>query len=356
MFSDKLHETTHNLNDVNLLVSLLSEFNISPEQALEGTGIDNGQLNDPCALVSHQQELKLFNNVRTLVPAKEIGILAAKRSDIASFGILGYAMLSCSSLQHAIELGMRYIDVAGPKLLHQFLHANGKSIYRVMDQYGVGDLLSFCVEVSLGPVFLLAQELLEISDVAEEIHFTYPEPSYIEHYRALFNTRLVFNSQFNQIVLRDSLLERPLPKANPLSAKLLEKLCAEATQQDKASLDHKEEVRNILLARPGHFPKIDQVAGIMDVAPRTLRRKLQMTGTSFQRILDEVRRQLSINYLTSTQFCVDEIANLVGFSDAANFRQAFKRWTGKTPSEVRLEYNSRPAAIESVSNENSIAV
>ena len=89
MFTDKLHETTHNLNDVNLLVNLLSEFNISPEQALEGTGIDNGQLNDPSALVSHQQELKLFNNVRSLAPAKEIGILAAKRSDIASFGILG---------------------------------------------------------------------------------------------------------------------------------------------------------------------------------------------------------------------------------------------------------------------------
>jgi len=356
MFTDKLNETTHNLNDVNLLVNLLSEFNISPEQALEGTGIDNAQLNDPCALVSHQQELKLFNNARLLAPAKEIGILAAKRSDIASFGILGYAMLSCSSLQHAIELGMRYIDVAGPKLHHQFLHSNGKSVYRVTDQYGVGDLLSFCVEVSLGPVFLLAQELLEISDVAEEIHFTYPEPSYAEHYRNLFNTRLVFNSQFNQLILRDNLLERPLPKANPLSAKLLEKLCAETTQQDKASLDHKEEVRSILLARPGYFPKIDQVADIMDVAPRTLRRKLQMSGTSFQRILDEVRKQLSINYLTGTQFCVDEIANLVGFSDAANFRQAFKRWTGKTPSEVRLGDNNNTAPAESLSNENSITV
>ncbi|OUS32142.1 hypothetical protein A9Q99_01685 [Gammaproteobacteria bacterium 45_16_T64] len=339
MFTDKLHESKHNLNDVNLLVNLLDEFNISAERALDGTGIERHQLSDPSALVSHQQELTLFNNVRALAPIKEIGILAARRSDIASFGILGYAMLSCSCLKEAIDLGMRYIDVAGPKLHHQFIQMNGKSTYRVTDQYGVGELLPFCVEVSLGPIFLLTQELLEIDDVAEEIHFTFPEPSYISHYRELFNTRLIFNSQYNQLILRDGLLEQPLPKANPLSAKLLEKLCAEATQQHSYPLNHAVEVRNILLAKPGYFPKIDKVAEIMDVAPRTLRRKLQMADTSFQRILDDVRRQLSINYLSNTKFCVDEIASLVGFSDAANFRQAFKRWTGKTPSEVRLDAN-----------------
>lgn len=339
MFTDKLHESKHNLNDVNLLVNLLDELGISPEHALQGTGIEQHQLSDPAAHVSHQQELTLFNNVKSLAPIKEIGVLAARRSDIASFGILGYAMLSCSTLKDAIDLGMRYIDVAGPKLHHQFMQSNSKNIYRVTDQYGVGELLPFCVEVSLGPILLLAQELLEQQDVAEEVHFTFPEPSYVAHYQDLFNTRLIFNSQYNQVILRDGLLDQPLPKANPLSAKLLEKLCAEATQQQSHPINHQEEVRNILLAKPGYFPKIDKVAEIMDVAPRTLRRKLQMAGTSFQRILDDVRRQLSINYLTNTKFCVDEIASLVGFSDAANFRQAFKRWTGKTPSEVRAEGN-----------------
>ena len=337
LFTEELLEKKHNLNDVNLLVNLLKEFNISPEHALAGTGIDQAQLTDPSALVSHKQELQLFNNAQALAPIDEIGILAAKKSDIASFGILGYAMLSCDTLKTAIDLGTRYIDVVGPKLHHHFLQVNGKSIYRVVDPYDVGDLLPFCVEMSLGPIFLLAQELLEIDNVAEEIHFTYPEPSYSSHYHNLFNARLVFNSPFNQLILRDGLLEQALPKANPLSAKLLEKLCADTTQQNRNSINHQEEVRKILLTKPGYFPKIDKVAEAMNVAPRTLRRKLQLAGTSFQKILDEVRRQLSINYLTNTQFCVDEIANLVGFSDAANFRQAFKRWTGKAPSEIRLK-------------------
>jgi len=60
MFTDSFHETKHNLNDVNLLIGLLQEFDIPSELALAGTGIEPSQLNDPSALVSHQQELQLL--------------------------------------------------------------------------------------------------------------------------------------------------------------------------------------------------------------------------------------------------------------------------------------------------------
>jgi AraC-like DNA-binding protein len=69
----------------------------------------------------------------------------------------------------------------------------------------------------------------------------------------------------------------------------------------------------------------------------TLQRRLATEGYKFQQLLDQVRNKLAHEYLTATKLSIDEIAALLGFSDAANFRRSFKRWSKKTPSVVRNE-------------------
>jgi AraC-like DNA-binding protein len=73
------------------------------------------------------------------------------------------------------------------------------------------------------------------------------------------------------------------------------------------------------------------------VNARSLRRQLQQQGISFRELLDELRTQLAIRYLRSTDLANEDIALALGFSDAANFRRAFHRWTNKSPSEVRAD-------------------
>jgi AraC-like DNA-binding protein len=68
---------------------------------------------------------------------------------------------------------------------------------------------------------------------------------------------------------------------------------------------------------------------------RALRRKLEAEGTSYRELLAEVRMRLAIEYLRKTSMTSEEIASRLGYSDAANFRHAFIRWTGKSPSDFR---------------------
>ena len=56
---------------------------------------------------------------------------------------------------------------------------------------------------------------------------------------------------------------------------------------------------------------------------------------SYQELLDEVRRNLAVDYLSNSLLSVEQIAELVGYGEAANFRKAFRKWTGKAPSEFR---------------------
>ena len=92
---------------------------------------------------------------------------------------------------------------------------------------------------------------------------------------------------------------------------------------------------------------MEQMAERLHMSPRTLHRHLVDAGSSYQDILDDVRRRLAIEFLRNTELSIDEVSARVGFSDASNFRKAFKKWTGKLPGEFRLTMQGHgPAATE----------
>jgi AraC-like DNA-binding protein len=101
-----------------------------------------------------------------------------------------------------------------------------------------------------------------------------------------------------------------------------------------------DDVRLLLLARPGFFPDIEMVAERLDVSVRTLRRRLTEENTSFQEILDEVRFGLATEYLVETHLPLQELSILLGYSDPGNFTHSFKRWSGRAPRDFRLERQS----------------
>ena len=77
------------------------------------------------------------------------------------------------------------------------------------------------------------------------------------------------------------------------------------------------------------------MADRLHVSARTLHRRLVEAGTSYQDILDDVRRRLAQEFLRDTALSVEEVAERTGFSDASNFRKAFRKWTGEQPAEFR---------------------
>jgi AraC-like DNA-binding protein len=119
-------------------------------------------------------------------------------------------------------------------------------------------------------------------------------------------------------------------------------MCEQQCEALLASLDVHDglltRVRRLLLARPGDFPDLLSAAQALHTSGRSLRRHLSELGTSYQQVLDEVRKRLALQYLTTTHLPLYEIAFLLGFSDPSNFRRAFKKWTGKSPGEYRREH------------------
>jgi AraC-like DNA-binding protein len=80
---------------------------------------------------------------------------------------------------------------------------------------------------------------------------------------------------------------------------------------------------------------MDTIAEKLGVSRQTLYRSLKEENVTFEQVLDDLRHKLALEYLRGEKATVHETAYLVGFSDPAAFSRAFKRWTGKSPSEMR---------------------
>jgi len=87
--------------------------------------------------------------------------------------------------------------------------------------------------------------------------------------------------------------------------------------------------------------KLIAIAPKLGISPRTLSRKLKNEGTTFERVLDELRHAMAINYFRGQKVSVNEIAYLVGFSEPAAFSRAFKRWTGVSPTDFIVQSKMR---------------
>ena len=82
-------------------------------------------------------------------------------------------------------------------------------------------------------------------------------------------------------------------------------------------------------------PSLHAITRQFGVSERTLRRRLKSVGTSYNEILKEIRAAAAKNLLQNRMVTVDRVAAQLGYSESANFRHAFKRWTGQSPQSYR---------------------
>ncbi|MBY5994182.1 AraC family transcriptional regulator [Ferrimonas balearica] len=126
-----------------------------------------------------------------------------------------------------------------------------------------------------------------------------------------------------------------------LEAPVLWRPSASALQQEQTLPDPDDSLVNrilgLLLSNPESPPTQEQLAEHLVLSQRTLRRRLSELGTSYQRILNQVRCQLAIEWLQRGEHDIEWIGERLGFKDVSNFRHAFKRWVGKPPGAFLTE-------------------
>lgn len=164
-----------------------------------------------------------------------------------------------------------------------------------------------------------------------------PQPRFMAGIRHFFRCPVEYGQSVNSVTFSARHLESALVRnEEDLSEflKLAPYYMVIEPQASTVSITHR--IRHILgddFRR--ELPSFEELTGLLNMSARTLRRRLEKEGTSYQRIKDNARRDMAISMLSRDGLTVSEVAELVGFSDPSAFHRSFKKWTGQSPGSYR---------------------
>ena len=319
------------------IVGALAESGFSTDQALAGTGVAPDEL--AVARVSYRQMLSVYGNAQRLSASDpSLPFRAGQRMHLTSFGMLGYAKLSSADHAASLDFGVRHQRINGPLIEVRVHQENGIGVgsYEPVAGLDVTDeLYRFLTEFYLTSHLTLAMDLCGPSFRYLELRVACARPAHAHLYQEVFDCPVIFGQPRSETRYALSWLRQPIAYANPVTNAMSRQVCEQALLELNQDESVAAEVRRSLINRPGGFPGVDQMAADLSMSTRSLRRKLGAEQTTYSQILSDVRVQLAVEYLRKTSMTNDEIATRLGYSDAANFRHAFTRWTGKHPSDYR---------------------
>ncbi len=318
------------------MTRVLSDLGVDSDKFLQESGITKADIVDD-RLLDFDVMLGALKLAYRYANRTEFGLIVGERLNINTHGSLGYALMASSDLAEAARLLIKYYKVQVPAAEFRLTKQEGNYTLEILPATYITEepeIPWFASELMMTTVYKSAEFLLAGDVEGLSAHFNFSEPPHIDLYKKYFKVPCYFDQGFDGFKLAEHKSQQAIASADPLLAHMFEKQCAEILKntQSKRIAD---QVKLLQSDNVGHFLSQKQVANILGLSVSTLYRKLSEEGTSFKKVLADLKREIAIEHVLAEKNSIEEIASFMGFSDASNFRRAFISWTGKTPSEYR---------------------
>lgn len=262
----------------------------------------------------------------------------SRRMKVGSFAMLSRALIHCSTLDSALQRMMRCFNLILDDY-HCSLESSARkahlTICKTSGNKGTG---AFGFETLLMMQHGLACWLAGRRIPILEARFSYPRPSRSAEYPRMYSANLLFDQEVTSLTFDSAYLSLPVIQTEESVKEFVRIAPANIVLKYKNPNGFAGQIRRRLrTAARIEWPDFDTFSRSLNMAPSTLRRRLDDEGQSFQSIKDELRRDLAIDYLGNTNKNIAEIASDLGFSEPSAFHRAFKKWTGANPGAYRLQ-------------------
>lgn len=328
-----------------VVLEIMLEKGFVAEQILHKSRIGNQVFSQPDGRITARQWSRLVLVCLSLAGDSGLGYANGLRLRLTSHGALGFALLSSATLRQALQIGSMFF---GMRLQHYRMDISQQGelalitlaeVHPVIDADAEqADLLRrfFHETLLIGMVnswrSMAAQPIDQL-----ELWVDWPQPAYHQQFAAQLPA-MRFNQPLNQIRMPDAYLDIALPLADPIAFQQALAQCElERIRFSRNISDTIQRVKSELILQPHlGYPTQEQVAEKLGMSSRTLKRRLQELDSSFLQLLDQVKQQDAKRLLNTTDMDIQQIASTLGYENPTNFSRAFKKWTGKTPSEFKV--------------------
>jgi AraC-like DNA-binding protein len=326
---------------VRLLGEQLRDMRIDDQRWLERHELSWAQVEDPAFAVKVPVFRALVADALALSGEPALGLMVGERLVVHTHGLLGMATLNCTSLRQVVELFEHYIGLRTPlvSIRHDVRGANVRIICR--ERLVLGEIRRPVLEA----ITLALKNMLDFVALGQQpvrqVSYPFDAPAYVNLVQDILRCDVRYRSGWTGLTVPLELFDQPLKKVDPADFGHAALACARELGSLVERDALKARVRRLLLDKgTTGFPSLKVTARLLHMTPRTLHRNLVHQGTSFRQILEGVRHTLAVQHLQAGKLSVEGIARALGYTETANFRRAFKRWEGLSPSACRERQQS----------------
>jgi AraC-like DNA-binding protein len=331
-------EQAYTAAKIGAVVDVLLAQGIAPRDALEGADVSFDDLHLASTLISRDQLIQSYRNAVALSRDPHLPYRIGSSVHLSAYGMYGYAMLCSTDFRRTMDFAVRYHQLATPLATIAFEERDGLGSWAIeplLHPKIDSQLYRFVTELQVATHISLHRDIMGESFKPREIFLTYRPQGDFRITSELVGCPVRFEQEANQILFDSEFLDLAPKLGNrttyPFAIALCDGLLTNLALQAGAA----GKVRSMLLRDVTNRLALAAVAKRLGTTPRTLRRQLQSQKTSFRQLSNDLRVHIALRYLRETRMTTQDIAFALGFSDAANFRHAFRRWTGRTPNEFR---------------------
>ena len=335
MLPDSISETGPygSLNAILPLLEYLENEGFDLSAILDRVGIPRSAREDPRTRLPQARFEELWQAAIEITGDPAIALRVSTMVKPSTLGIIGYLASASESARNAFEL----VKGLTPLLWEDFeceLESDDEVAFIRCRSVGKSRVSRFTTEYSIGLTITMSRALGSARSGPLEARFSYSAPSYADEYERILRLPIRFDAGEDGVLFPVSLMVSSNPSADAALRQLLQQYAADQLARIPTNDRFSQRIRATLRSMlPLGRLSADSVAAQFSMSDRTLRRRLQEEGTSYQEVLDDVRAELARRYLGTDKRGIDEVALLLGFSDSSAFSKAFRRGTGKTPAD-----------------------
>ncbi len=313
------------------LVTTATELGADPEALRAAAGVPAETLEDADARVPITALHAMWDAWLEKDPRIDIERSAYVPGD---YGIVGFVVMNSATFADALDHLERYIGLWTDDPGFEREGATLRFTYR----HAFADTPGYRFATEAAPIEVIhgARMLSRTHVVPREVRFVHARPEHAARLEAFFGCDVRFGAEDNALVFQPEHLVLPVAQADAQLGAFLKQIAEGALGKRGGEEGPLDGVKRILAGELQRgVPSIDVVASRLATSERTLRRRLEKSGTTFRALLDDTRAELARSYVGDAKMPLAEVAFMLGFSEPSAFHRAFKRWTKTTPAAFR---------------------
>jgi AraC-like DNA-binding protein len=321
----------------------LEELGVRASAVLRRAGLPQGFIDQPRVLLNTEELFALWRAIGEVSANPAIGLLLGTETKTERFHPIGLAALSTENFGSAIDQMARYKQLTCPE---EILQERDDEEWSIQFRWLLADEIEPPVlnECCFAWVLSIARHGTGMRLSPLRVEFVQPRAQ-VKTMERHFACPVVCGAARNAIVFPAADAQRPFVTRNAELLGMLAPQFEEELRQENGDENFIERVRVAIQQKlAGRRPNIEDIADALHISSRTLQRRLQDEGASFQRVLEEARHQLARRYLNNSVLELNEAAYLLGYEDSSSFVRAFRTWEGIPPARWREEQRAKAAS------------